>query len=125
MELKLIREIVGQCGFPDYTFEVEESSHGYWYLQAHYLEEDVHTGVVEAQFTRRWMLSPKMTKSEVVQTAFKCALTSMEHKTREHFTYEGRAVFGPHFDVDALWSICHPRCEDRRDTPEGVPLEDL
>jgi len=30
----------------------------------------------------------------------------MEHKTREWFTYKGKAIFGPHFNVNSLWEIC-------------------
>lgn len=54
------------------------------------------------QYGRKWRLSPHMTKSEVVQTAFKAVLTFEEHEARENFRYRGRAVFGPHIDVDAL-----------------------
>lgn len=55
---------------------------------------------------RKWLLSPRMTKSEIVQTAFKAVLTAVEHETRELFTYKGKRIFGPHFDVDALEQIC-------------------
>ena len=54
-----------------------------------------------------------MTPSELVQTALKCVLTSLEHEAREHFTYRGAAIFGPHFDVEALVRIA-----DRRDVRE-------
>lgn len=55
---------------------------------------------------RKWMLSPYMTKSEVIQTAFKAVLTATEHEVREKFTYKNRAVFGPHFSVDVLHDAC-------------------
>ncbi len=32
---------------------------------------------------RKWFLSPHMTKSEVVATAFKAVLTALEHEARE------------------------------------------
>ena len=86
--------------------QVAVSHTGFVYLQAVYDEADTVTGLVQPQYTRRWPLSPKMTKSEVVATAFKCVLTSMEHKTREWFTYRGRAVYQPHQDVDRLWETC-------------------
>jgi hypothetical protein len=47
-----------------------------------------------------------MTRSELVQTAFKAVLTSIEHEAREQFTYKGARVFGPHFDIEALVSAC-------------------
>lgn len=51
---------------------------------------------------RKWMLSYHMTKSEIVQTALAAVLAAVEHEAREHFLYRGQAIFGPHFDVDAL-----------------------
>ena len=104
--MKRLRDIVAECSFMDYTFHVKTDGRGDIYLQASYMEPDIDTKVVEEQRTRRWFLSPEMTKSEIVQTVFKCCITSMEHRTREHFTYRDRRVFGPHFDVDALWGIC-------------------
>nr|WP_315206420.1 hypothetical protein [uncultured Albidiferax sp.] len=47
-----------------------------------------------------------MTPSEVVQTALKCVLTSLEHEARENFKYKGAPIFGPHFDVDDLAVLC-------------------
>lgn len=92
----------------DYTFNVRES-HGGVFLQARYTEPDTYSGVPESQLTRKWLLSPYMTKSEVIQTAFKCCLTSMEHRAREGFRYKGARVFGPHFDVDDLVGLCRHR----------------
>ena len=104
------KEILAECLFPDYTFKVETSSHtGAVYLQATYLEADTVTGKVEEQLTRRWFLSPNMGRSEIVGTAFKCIITSMEHRTREWFLYRGRAIYQPHYDVDALHAICEQR----------------
>lgn len=101
-----MRAVVEEIGFPEYSFFVCESVRGFVYLQAEYDEADTITGIVEK---RRWPLSPEMSKSEIVSTAFKCALTSMEHKTREWFLYRGRAVYQPHYDVDTLHAICELR----------------
>lgn len=94
--------------FLDYRFSVRES-HGGVFLQAHYMEADIYSGVTEQQFTRKWLLAPAMTESEIIQTAFKCCLTSMEHKTREGFSYHGARVFGPHFDVQDMVRLCKSR----------------
>jgi hypothetical protein len=32
-------------------------------------------------------------------------MTAEEHETREVFRYRGRAIFGPHLSVEALWEI--------------------
>ena len=105
-ECQAIREIIRLCEFPEYTFRVELDGRGECYLQAEYLDRDVETGKLDLQVTRRWFLSPEMSRSEIVQTAFKCIITSREHSTREWFRYKGHAVFGPHFDVEALAKLC-------------------
>lgn len=99
-------DVVRDCEFMDYTFGVTRDARGAIYLQGVYSEDDVVTGKPDTQMTRRWFLSPQMTESEIVQTVFKCALTSMEHRTREHFKWRGRAIFGPHFKVSDLWKVC-------------------
>jgi hypothetical protein len=106
MDIQEIRAIVRCCEFLNYEFEVCVDGRGATYLQGVYNEPDVKTGKNELQRTRRWFLSPEMCKSEIIQTVFKCALTSMEHRTREWFRYRERAIFGPHFDVDSLHAIC-------------------
>lgn len=57
------------------------------------------------QYGRKWRLSPHMTKSEIVLTAFKAVETAMEHEVREAFRYRDRRIFGPHIDVDELWKV--------------------
>ncbi|CAB3730470.1 hypothetical protein [Paraburkholderia rhynchosiae] len=108
-------DILDDVRFYDYQFKVVETNGLPAYLQATYLEPDIVTGAPEVQHTRKWQLSRHMTKSEFVQTAFKCCITSMEHRTREHFRYKGAAVFGPHFDVDALFELCQARQFDYRE----------
>jgi hypothetical protein len=116
-----IPAVVAECEFGDYTFDVLFTAAGNIYLQARYVDADIVTGRAEQQFTRKWLLSTHMTRSEIVQTCFKLAMTSMEHRTRERFTYRGKRVFGPHFDVDALWQICADGQFDVRaqETPDG------
>lgn len=113
MNIKQIKKTLLLIDFKDYTFDAIVDGRGEMYLRASYYEADVATplGPAELQQTRRWLISPKMTKSEIVQTVFKCALTSMEHRTREWFLYKNRAIFGPHFDVDQLhsWVCVNPK----------------
>ena len=103
------RIYVAHCDYPDYAFYVKEDARGAVYLQAAYSERDTITGKLDVQVTRKWFLSPEMCKSEIVATAFKCIMTSMEHRTREWFTYHKKAIYQPHYDVDALCSICEER----------------
>lgn len=105
MRINEMLDAVEQVSFMNYTFSVSSESDNKLYLQASYVDRCILTGSLEQQFTRKWLLSKHMTKSELIQTCFKCCITSMEHRTREEFKYKGRRIFGPHFDVDALWAI--------------------
>lgn len=97
--------------FMNYRFSVRES-HGGMFLQATYMDADIYSGKSEVQVTRKWLLSPQMTESEVIQTAFKCCLTSMEHRAREEFKFRGARIFGPHFNVNDLARLCADGKED-------------
>jgi hypothetical protein len=106
MNFSEIVDAVAFCGYPGYEFIVKRDGRGEMFLQGGYMEPDTVTGVPEWQLTRRWFISPTMGKSEIVQTVFKCVMTSMEHRAREWFTYKHEPVFCPHFDVDALHELC-------------------
>jgi len=114
--LENLQSIVRSCRFERYNFRVSEG-HGGINLQATYVDADIVTGKPTLQHTRKWLLTPPMTRSEVVQTCFKLVMTSMEHRAREGFTYRGKRVFGPHFDVEALWQICADKRFDVRPAP--------
>lgn len=101
------------CKYSGYNFHILVRE-GVCLLQASYLAEDITSGLFTEQHTRKWIISEHMTKSEFVQTVFKCVMTSMEHRVREGFKYKGKRVFGPHFDVDALHSICKAEHLDYR-----------
>lgn len=100
-----------ECG--EYQFSVESKGPAI-YLVTRYLEPDVVTGKMDMQTTRKWMLSEHITRSELVQTALKCVITSMEHRAREKFNYKGQRVFGPHFDVEALVELAESGKTDVR-----------
>lgn len=86
---------------------------GALYLQWSFTSECCKTGVKGPQFSRKWYLSQWMTESEIVQTAFKAALTAEEHECREFFKYLGHRVFNPHIHVRALMDVCN--IEDSRE----------
>lgn len=65
---------------------------------------DAKTGEAWAWKGRKWYLSPHMTDSEIVQTAFKAVVTAVEHEVREAFKYKGVAVCDPHLDLDVVVS---------------------
>jgi hypothetical protein len=105
MNIQAVREVVNRCWFPGFEWVVQGDftyDNGPTYLQGRFFAPDATAGDIQPQYTRKWLLSRHMTTSEIVQTVFKCALTAMEHEAREHFTYRGSAIFGPHFNVEAL-----------------------
>lgn len=108
INLEKARAALAHCHFPGYAFHVVGdlvASNGPTYLQARFMAPCAVGGEVQEQTTRKWLLSPHMTTSELIQTAFKCVLTSVEHEAREQFKYRGASIFGPHFDVEALVDI--------------------
>jgi len=100
-----IRGILAQIIYEDWEFFLGENENCP-YLQVKFTAKSIASGKMEMQSGRKWLLSPHMTKSEIVQTAFKAVLTAVEHEVRENFTYKKRRVFGPHFDVEALVLLC-------------------
>lgn len=112
-------EVLKQVYVPDFQFDIQYTNvkdrKPIITLRGVYREGDIVTGDIKDQHTRKWLLSEHMVKSELIQTAFKCYLTSLEHRAREHFLYRGRRIFGPHFDVDSLWEICKLENLDFRD----------
>lgn len=119
MILSEMLSLASEIEFESYKFNIF-CRDDHIYLQASYLEADIVTNKFELQRTRKWLISPHMTKSEFVQTVFKCALTSMEHRTREAFKYKGKRIFGPHFDVDGLWDMCKDEKFDCRVNKEAL-----
>lgn len=107
MNIAQAQAILADIHFPGFSFKVHGDFTGTTYLVATFLAPDANEPRDFLPHTsRKWLLSPHMIKSELVQTAFKCVLTSMEHEAREQFTFRGARVFGPHFDVDSLVALC-------------------
>lgn len=110
-EIRKVYEILADVQYLDWVFFVGADGPRL-YLQVTFDMDGSHwTG-------RKWLLSSHMTKSEIVQTAFKAVMTAVEHEVRESFTYRAAAIFGPHYDVDALLSICDAR-DVRGEAPHG------
>lgn len=109
--------ILQDVKFNDWEFSVG-FGRGRIYLQLHFDALCSKDGVMKRWSSRKWELSPYMTRSEVVATAFKAVTTAIEHETRETFKYKGRAVFGPHIDVEALFSVANT--EDVRGEAVGT-----
>jgi len=108
-----VREIVFRVKFR-YMRITAIDKNGTWFLQVQYEDNDVSSGENKEQHGRKWYISPYATESEIVQTAFKAVLTSQEHIAREWFTYKGRRVFQPHYNVNDLIKLCDEKNLDLR-----------
>lgn len=103
-----IRDALNECSYPGFGFHVgtEDGGDVPPYLQVVCADGvDNVTGQPSSWRGRKWRLSWYMTKSEVVQTAFFAVMTAIEHEARERFTYRGRAIFQPHWNVDVLANL--------------------
>jgi hypothetical protein len=102
---EMLRATIDRLSYKDWTFRIEKDGIGLWFLQVRFQDEDVVTRAVKNHGSRKWRMSMHMTRSEIVQTALKAVLTAEEHEARERFLYVGRAIFGPHLNVDTLWEL--------------------
>ena len=99
--LETITQVVGECSFGALAFVVKLDGQRP-YLQIAADIRDAVTGQPKAWTGRKWFLSYHMTHSELVQTVFKAVMTFVEHEAREMFTFQGVAVFDPHYDIYKL-----------------------
>lgn len=101
MTRQKVQKILDRIKYYDWEFYLGQDG-SRLYLQIKFNSEDSRTNLLEKQRGRRWLLSPNMTKSEIVSTAFKAVITAVEHETREMFLYRGKSIFNPHMDVEYL-----------------------
>lgn len=107
MLLKDLKEIVNRIKFLDRKINVIAVYNGFL-LQISYMEDDIDTPQSKAveQFARKWYISEDASETEIVETVFAACLRSMEHVTREHFTYKNHRVFSRHFHINSRLAIC-------------------
>lgn len=109
MNLDRMQDILDTVTYKDWHIGAYPDRDGAYLQVRFYAADTTHHAFPnhpELQAGRKWRLSEHMTHSEVVQTALKAVLAAEEHETREQFHYRGRAIFGPHFNVDVLHAVC-------------------
>jgi len=100
-----LEKLASRCSYPG--FELKVHNDGTPYLQISF-SAPCNEGGPDAEWkSRKWKLSPHMTPSEVVRTAYKAVLAAVEHEAAERFKFDGRAVYGPHVDVLSLWNVAN------------------
>jgi hypothetical protein len=88
LTLQAIEQILKDIQFGECTFHAEP------------VEDAFMLQIANAEYTgRKWHIDKSATRAEVVRTALKAALTWQEHEARELFTYRGKRIHGPHFDI--------------------------
>lgn len=114
-----VTDVVSRVSFPGYEFSIQGWVSGLVTLRVEYQEKDVMTGIPETQHGRRWIIEDDATDMAIIQTCFKALLTSLEHRAREHFTFEGRALLQPHYSLAAMLNIA----PERRVDADALELE--
>jgi hypothetical protein len=121
-----IWDILNQIQFMDRNFRLLSKGSGFL-LQVEYWEVDVDSpatmknpAIPVLQRGRKWYVSPFSTETEIVETAFKAIKISMMHVVKEHFTYKGRRVYSPHFDINGRIQLCDDKVFDGRITDKAV-----
>lgn len=97
-----LQVILDQVTFQGEKFVILPKGDGFL-IQLQYMEADINIpgSPPTLQKARKWYVSSHSTESEVVQTCLLACLTSMEHRTREHFLYRGHRLYSPHINVKA------------------------
>lgn len=108
IDMTRLRSILSEVSYKDWTLDFRLDPHRNLapYMQWRFNARCARSGECTEQAGRKWYLSPHMTESELVLTAFKAALAAEEHECRELFCYHGHCILNPHVSVQALISIC-------------------
>jgi hypothetical protein len=101
----MVQSILKELSYNDWTFVAGHSGDRVYVYTSWQAEDNFRPVGVELQKSRRWLIRHGASRSEIIQTAFKCVLTAIEHEARERFLYANRAIFVPHHSIDALWAI--------------------
>lgn len=111
-----IQAILNDIKFEDWTLRLMEKGDGFL-IQWVFMDVDVERPELgpQPQHCRKWYVSPYATDTEIVETAWKGCWIAMFHETSEKFTYKGRRVYSPHFDIQARVAMCDDAAYDVRE----------
>lgn len=98
-------ELIAEISYPGLRYNLFLKM-GLTFLQIENVEGQCNvTNEPMAWKGRKWYISPHMTRSEIVQTAFMATLAALEHEARENFKFKGVDVLNPHLDLDHLAQV--------------------
>jgi hypothetical protein len=116
-----IQSILSEVKYKDWEFRVKSKGDG-WTLQIIFFAPDNDNPDPELLFEqhcRKYYLSPYMTKSEIVRTAFLAVRQAEEHEMCELFLYKGQRIFNPHVNMDDLVEMASKSQPDVRAHDSG------
>lgn len=105
LAIMVAEEITFKPGYRLLCERDKKDPEGRLYYQVECERPDVFTGEMGTGKGGKLYLSPHMNVSELVRKAFQLFMAYEEHETREWFKWRGRAVCGPHIDMEALWGV--------------------
>lgn len=84
------------------------------YLRVYYHSSCNKTGEIKMWEGRKWYLSPFMTDSEIVFTAYAAFEMAVKHEIMEGFKYDGNVLINPHIDFRKLLEVSPHEVERAR-----------
>lgn len=119
-----ITDVVARCQFNNWRWRLKKQE-DHVTLQVEAPDGTCNvTGEPWAWRGRKWRLSYHMTDTEIVQTCWLAVKTAMEHEMWEEFTYKGKTIFGPHWDVDFLARTLNEAPRVGEDARPPMPEQD-
>ncbi|RPE05525.1 hypothetical protein EGT74_24385 [Chitinophaga lutea] len=85
--------------------DCKDTINGRIFLQVTYEAPCTKTGDIQTWHGRKWYLSEHMTYDEIVKTAYAAFEAAVKHEVMEGFKFDGKVVFNPHVNYEALLSI--------------------
>jgi len=101
-----LEAILANIQYKDWKFFLGEDLGGRLFLQVRFLAHCVVSGKLNEQRCRKWWVSPYMTETEIVDTAFKAVLSAEEHEAKEKFKYHNKVIHNPHISVRTRMEFC-------------------
>lgn len=104
---QLVSRITTTCLDKEFVLLVEQDKKGgdRIYLQISYYSKCSKTGEVDHWKGRKWYLSEYMTDDEVVKTAYVAFEAAVKHEILEGFKVDGKILFNPHVNFEALLTV--------------------
>lgn len=113
----LIRRVKCKVFGKEFSFILESHGCDRWYLQVGMVCVDSETGDQRFYSGGKYYISPHSTRDEIIKKCLTACIQFMEHEVREGFLYSGRAIFGPHITLEALFVAAE--CTEERKINEN------